>query len=1572
MISFEDNPEKPKETGTFAYDDNSKVIGPKAAQARASVIDAALLESSPGVAKIYSNLLANGDDTTYRESYAQLEMSQLEEARYSAINDVLSGKSQEEISTSFEDLATIDPTVAMTPLSVNLEVGYAQNGQNLVSAIQETSDPLDRPVQDQAPSGLYAFLNEEVTKNVAISKVVQQLREELELEDNGFQVSDVVDYGQQLIPFRSWYITQNALPGFEGESVLPGYNKKEYIDQIRSLPLGEQAQAIRDTFNEIKSRSDLEAWQFLRNIEFGYSSRSAFWDNVLIAGGDIATLPIGKLGKAAITSAKAARSAKAIEKGLKSSKPLTEVPQELGETSLIAQQAILAVSSGDTSPVYRSWPFLFNTTSVARGNTTLNAKVNHILEVADQTLNKAVQQITESAAIDRVNPEQLKIGIDDARATILRDAPGVEHHLIDLGPDPMTFDRMANTHSYSFRFGRKDGSLFDNEDFAKQWAEDYLGLATDDFRIKTNGSGFYVEVVRDIDESVGIAKSLSDLEIKTKFSGGFAAPDTFFSALSGGKGFDLRGVRSVVSEENFGARILSTSATENVIDAFNKVLQPAIGLSSKDQKRLRKVLVRGQNSWNGSTYGVDYSIDEFIDMYRAMNKVEPSDKAVSAYISYRNVNDLEYLIRDAGRIRDLRTVGAQNIEFVTKAGAEENIVVGLGKKVDELPFGSTERHRVAFVERDGTVIFKSVGGGLNEKTKELFDEFIKDGGEIVQSLDGMLEIGEDVANFVVSKQVIKKNRVGPGTLGYNQGGHRIAKYSDWIKQAKMKGKAEGVGYYTGDNVWLNAFTPQQAEKLANSMNRVRLSIKNGTEDWKRIVEAELGFTTKKEVLSLFRGKKAKFSLDQPFVATRNGERTIDKGGVERMGRDIVDATEGRINPLGQLDRRFAQERSVDDARIVREQMDGTMRLDRAPLLSPMEALEVGVNSAIPVRQQKDYMYRSLNDILTEAAVSGNRIFNTDIRNILQDPLDYLHFPEKYYNTAISNADKARMETLRKTTLMQFENKNVEQRILDSFSNRLSNLFAPGSTPFNIVDAYLLPLVKDPITFMRSVAFHQSMGFFNFLQIPVQAQTFGIMASLAPQYAVQGMWAMALQKGLMFTERENIKKFVSGKYLEGVQGQLDKGAFNLTQDQFIEMTDLLKRSGYHHVKGTYAQLDTAFQTAINSPSKLKRGGKTFLNAGTYFFSQIEEALRYAGWNIAYMEFRKANPTKAITDADIAKIVSRADDLNINMHSANNAQWQRGIFSMPLQFQTYNIRLLELITPSLIGKGRIDPKLAWFAVATSGFLYGAGGASSTALNIWPWHETIKEEAMKRGIQINDTWYEAFFEGVPDYLLKRFTGVDLELTNRYAPNNSFFQDVLGMGNSSVWEVLAGPAGKAMANSTYGVFSGIYNWATSSGEYELTTQDWIEALNNISTFRHIHEWKIAAEYDRWISRQGYNDAKVRDERETFYFALTGAKPDYVIDRYSVNKMIFDENKSRGEQTKLATKLLQRAMMIAQDNPEEALQLKKNAAIILRDLSEADRMKIFANAFTDPALADKTEKALEKRNIKKYLEGNQ
>ena len=1569
MISFEENKDKPVQEGSFAFDDNSVVIGQKAAQAKASIIDAALVENSPGVGMLYSDLLSNGDDTRYRKSYESSEVSMLEEARYAAINDTLAGKTQEEISASFEDLAKFDPAMSATPLSINLEKGYAKTGFNLTQVLQETSDPLDRPTQSPTPE-LDAFLYEEVTDNVAISKVIQQLREELSLEDDGFQISDVADYGQQLIPLRSWYITQNALPGFDGESILPGSNKKEYIDSIRSLPVAERADAIRKTFYEIKSRSDLEAWTFLRNVEFGYSSRSAFWDNVLIAGGDVASLPITKLGKAAIAPLKAARNAKAIEKGLKSSKPLMEVPQELGETSLIAQQSILAVTTGDMSPIYRNWPFLFNTTAVARGNTTLNTKVNHILEVADQTMNKALQTITETASIDRINPEQLKIGIDDARATILRDAPGVEHHLIDLGPEPLTFDRITNTQSYSFRFGRKDGSLFDSEDFAQQWAEDYLGLATDDFRVKTNGSGFYVEVVRDIDESVGIAKSLSDLEIKTKFAGGSTPVDNVFEMAK-----RIGGVRNVVSESNMGARILSTSGTENIIDAFNKVLQPIADLSGKEQKKLRKTLVRAQGTWNGTSYGINYSIDEFMDAYQAMHKIPASDKTISAYVAYRNVNDLEYLIRDAGRIRDMRRIGAQNLEFTAKVGDTEEIIVGLGKKVDSLPFASTERQRVAFIDKDGSVTFRSVGGGFNEKTKELFDQFIKDGGEIVQSLDGMLEIGGDVANFVVSKQVIKKNRLSAGTFGYNQGGHRIAKYSNWLKQAKVKGKDEGVGYYTGDNVWLNAFTPQQAEKIANAMNRVRLSIKDGTEDWKRIVETELNFTSKKEVLSLFRGQKAKFDLDQPFVATKDGERAIDKGGVERTGRDIVDATSGKVNPLGQLDRRFAQERAADDARIVREQLDGTMVLDRAPILSPMEALSVGANSTIPVRLQKDYMYHSLNDILTEAAVSGNRVFNTDIRKILDDPLDYLHFPEKYYNPAISPADKARMETLRKTTLMQFENKGVEQRILDSFSNKMANLFAPGSKPFEIVDAYLLPLVKDPFTFMRSVAFHSSMGFFNYLQIPVQAQTFGVMAGLAPQYATQAMWAMALQKGLMFTERENIKRFVSGKYLEGVQGQIPKGAFNLTEDQFVEMTDLLKKTGYHHVKGTYAQLDTAFHTAINSTNKVKRSAKSLFNAGTVFFTQIEESLRYAGWNIAYMEFRKANPTKAVTDADLAKIVSRADDLNVNMHSANNAQWQRGIFAMPLQFQTYNIRLMEMITPSLIGKGRIDPKLAWLTVGISGLLYGAGGAASTGLNIWPWHESIKEEALKRGFQINDTWYEAMFEGVPDYLLKRTTGVDLDIANRYAPANSFFKDVIdaisGEGGKSLAELLAGPGGAAIARATSGALSGLYNWATSKGEYSLTTQDWIDAVNGISTFRHIHEWKIAAEYDRWVSRQGYNDAKVRNEREAFYFLLLGAKPDYVIDRYSTSQMLYDEKQSKAQQRKEATKLLQRATLIAETNPEEALQLKKNAGILLYDFSEAEKIKVFADSLSEPSSVDREENNLEKRNVKKYLEGN-
>ena len=118
----------------------------------------------------------------------------------------------------------------------------------------------------------------------------------------------------------------------------------------------------------------------------------------------------------------------------------------------------------------------------------------------------------------------------------------------------------------------------------------------------------------------------------------------------------------------------------------------------------------------------------------------------------------------------------------------------------------------------------------------------------------------------------------------------------------------------------------------------------------------------------------------------------------------------------------------------------------------------------------------------------------------------------------------------------------------------------------------------------------------------------------------------------------------------------------------------KKIGFFNVGKEHAYLADYLQPKVVTSDTQK-----FLDHSAIFFNEGENTL----WcmNAAYLEWRRANPTRAFTDS-VAKneVLPRADLLNNNMSQASLAPWQTGSLSGTAQFFGYATRMTE----QLLGK------------------------------------------------------------------------------------------------------------------------------------------------------------------------------------------------------------------------------------------------------------------------------------------------
>lgn len=127
-------------------------------------------------------------------------------------------------------------------------------------------------------------------------KITQRLVEETEerAKKEGWG-SYLLDVGQSLIPFLSWYRTINVTGG-PTVSWLPGSNQEEQFMWIKGLPLDQQYPTAKRAIDDLASKNMLDAVQFAKGLH-AYSTNQRLLDNMVGLVDVAGTFPYRTTGK---------------------------------------------------------------------------------------------------------------------------------------------------------------------------------------------------------------------------------------------------------------------------------------------------------------------------------------------------------------------------------------------------------------------------------------------------------------------------------------------------------------------------------------------------------------------------------------------------------------------------------------------------------------------------------------------------------------------------------------------------------------------------------------------------------------------------------------------------------------------------------------------------------------------------------------------------------------------------------------------------------------------------------------------------------------------------------------------------------------------------------------------------------------------------------------------------------------------------------------------------------------------------------------------------------------------------
>ena len=204
--------------------------------------------------------------------------------------------------------------------------------------------------------------------------------------------------------------------------------------------------------------------------------------------------------------------------------------------------------------------------------------------------------------------------------------------------------------------------------------------------------------------------------------------------------------------------------------------------------------------------------------------------------------------------------------------------------------------------------------------------------------------------------------------------------------------------------------------------------------------------------------------------------------------------------------------------------------------------------------------------------------------------------------------------------------------------------------------------KDPIAAARAGAFHSLLGWFNPIQLWVQAQ--GASVAVATN---------------LFRPLE-LTKVIRGTTALAAVDHVPAGAiahtakaFGMKADELAEIKAVWDKTGLK---------DSILTTADHAAAAVGHGiGMDALartsNKGLLFYRAGELFNRRLSFMTAYRRWKETNKGVAVDDDAMKAILTQSNNLMLGLTKANRAQWQKGVWSVPTQFLQISTKTMEAL-------------------------------------------------------------------------------------------------------------------------------------------------------------------------------------------------------------------------------------------------------------------------------------------------------
>lgn len=1092
------------------------------------------------------------------------------------------------------------------------------------------------------------------------------------------------------------------------------------------------------------------------------------------------------------------------------------------------------------------------------------------------------------AGVYRIEARVVKVG-EGEPARVSQPAPTTP-----LLPQNSTLGRlygMANQKpTIEISMGRPDATFFENPDEARAYGEWY-GLKPDQYSVEPQGNGYYLSIKKAVDETKGPVRDL--LTVDTENHDPISNANTLFGGL--------RSAQDLLAPLQRNNRHLALMAPNRAKEIIQKVADTITGLSRRERKELGQLAAVGRdmdNPDNPAQRGYFFkTLGEFDQAFMSLHQKPPTEGQANAYFAYTDLSNTEYFMRNFSLLRDKERQGIERLKFYYHDGQQAGMESPTfeGRKVDDLPWGNAQEFHVLRVHEDGKPEVLTSRSGL-EQEKDL----IKSGR--LRVLQVANPPGRPLAELAENKlpiHFVLADKYDYKPLSYEQiqnnpGGHSIYPMQAYVKQPNIQKGVRGYLHYLSDKTIFNFNTMRQAEEKASILDEARIALRDGRDAEIPAILAKGVPMTTGQLKALF-SESGHLSLEHPIVATRAGQRSIDgtyQGKVLKTletynpeGEKLRDEMYSSYNLYNSLDKEFLQDKDAVLPTIRKGEKEGDplFQLNPSKQLDPFAALQRGLGGAIRQRWLNDYktsaieqwieMYKGLFSSGKTAYIRGNPLyffFNAD----LKDTLGTHGEVQKALAVRNNIINFLGVQTKIGANLDWLRWKMVDQ-IYSALPLRYGEKFANS----DFVTNFLTPGKIDPARYMRNIGFHLVIGLFNPMRYLLHASyATHVVAIAGPKLGYQGMVASGLLQYMTMHGWSEDEQLIN--HVGGMASRMGFG----DPAEFKEMYLALRDSGWGLVGN-----ETAWKQDVFDPKLIKTPVGKFLDAGTWFFRKGEQFSRLSAFAAAYKEWKAVNPIAELNSKALGKILTRADDLSINMTRASSAGWQRGWTGVVAQFKTYNIRFMEQVLPGLFGQSnRITQAQALRAVTVYSLLYGIPATAGGVLGFVPAYQMLQKAAFDNGVNLHDSWKGLFNDGIlssavafTSHLFGGNRAYDIpERYGAYADSDVYDAVTQSKG---LMDLLAGPSGEMIASAARALYPGVsafVHWSQGKAdEYPVRPQDFLDAARHIGSVSSGFKMIMASVTGKYYALNNELVADNLDAIDGLVMGLTGTMPREITD---------------------------------------------------------------------------------------------